>query len=121
MEQQKLVTVESNGTIIELGGISGPIFSPTLIPISTIVRMINSHRKVMEVNPKNTDEKVRLTLKNVRSVNFAENLNKPIKANVAPTAPVVAANKQTQEVKKDNNNNNANGKTEAKKDDFTKK
>lgn len=68
--EQKLITVNSAGTITELGGISGPVLNPCWVPIPTINVMLNHHRKVYEVNPKNYSEKVALSLKNLTKKNF---------------------------------------------------
>lgn len=84
-ETQKLVVIETIGTINELGGISGPVLNPSLQPISTLVRMVYNRKKVYEVNPNNYNDRVLLTLKNVRANNFPESNNK-IKANVQPTS-----------------------------------
>ena len=80
---QKLIIVESIGSIGELGGISGPILNPCYVPLDTINLMLNHQRKVYEVNPKNYSEKVRLSLKNLRKQNFAEETVN-VKAHVAP-------------------------------------
>lgn len=84
-ETQKLVVIETIGTINELGGISGPVLNPSLQPISTLVRMVYNRKKVYEVNPNNYNDRVLLTLKNVRANNFPESNNK-VKANVQPTS-----------------------------------
>lgn len=68
--EQKLITVNSAGTITELGGISGPVLNPCWVPIPTINVMLNHHRRVYEVNPKNYNEKIPLSLKNLTKKNF---------------------------------------------------
>lgn len=68
---EKLVTIETYGPIAELGGIAGPVVHPCKVDLETIIRMVNTRKKVFEVNPANPSEKVRLTLSNVRTVNFA--------------------------------------------------
>lgn len=83
-EPSKLVTVAHNGTIVELGGISGPIINPCKVQRSSIIAMINNQKKVYEVNPTNPSEKVLLNLINIDKVNFPEAV-KTVKANVAPT------------------------------------
>lgn len=88
---QKLIVVESVGAISELGGISGPVLSPCYVPIETINLMLNHHRRVYEVNPKNYKEKVPLTLRNLRKQNFARE-SIQAKAHLAPnlyTQPIV--------------------------------
>ena len=111
LEEQKLIVIESSGSITELGGISGPVINPCLVPISTILAMLNHHRRVYEVNPKNHNEKVRLTLKNLRTQNFKVEEVKPVvkaeppKAPVAPVAPKapVVDSKKPEELKNDTN------------------
>ena len=114
----KLVVVETYGSISELGGINGPILNPAKIDIDLIVRMINNNKKVFEVNPKNYSERVRLTLKNARTVNFdnakpAVVTTKPVtaKKTTSTAAPTTEAKKE--EVKKSDDI--------SKDGDFTKK
>lgn len=85
----KLVTIESNGPIKAMGGISGPIKTPTSVSITTIVSLINDNIVVYEVNPRNYSEKVRLTRLNINSINFKtitkekiDNNKKIIKKNI---------------------------------------
>ena len=107
---EKLVTIETYGPIAELGGVSGPIVHPCKLDLETIIRMVNTRKKVFEVNPANPSEKVRLTLSNVRTQNF-----KPV---VAPktAAKTTTTTKTTETVKKEtttSDNKSTN--------DFTKK
>lgn len=95
---QKLIVVESIGSIGELGGISGPILSPCYVPLETINLMLNHQRKVYEVNPKNYNEKVRLSLKNLRKKNFAEE-TVSAKAHVAPNIYMAATVKNSNETR----------------------
>ena len=103
--EKKLVTVESVGTITELGGISGPIINPSFIDVPTIIRMINSHKKVYEVNPNNPSEKVKLSLKNARTNNFIKVAKTSTAANVAPATKTekkeTEAKKVNEETKKE--------------------
>jgi hypothetical protein len=69
-EKSKLVVIESAGTIKELGGISGPILHPCIQKITTLETMVRNHRVVYELNPNNFDERIRLNLRNVKTVNF---------------------------------------------------
>lgn len=126
-ETKKLVTVETVGPIDELGGISGPILNPCPIGISAIVRMITAHRKVYEVNPSNPDQKVLLTLQNVRTVNFP-NQKKVVKANVAPNPTMSNTTKTDKQNKavatktdKDVKSETSADVTSSTKSDFTKK
>ena len=126
MADTKLVTIASVGSLPELGGISGPVINPCSLPIETIVKLLNGHKKVYEVNPAKKSERVLLTLKNVKSVNFVT--RKPAaKANVAP-AQKVEAKKEAPKVVSTTNTSapktedkKADAKAEAPKSDFTKK
>ena len=71
-EKTKLVTIASKGSISELGGISGPVINPCRLSVETIVKLINGHKKVYEVNPANKSERLLLNLKNVKMQNFPE-------------------------------------------------
>lgn len=106
IEPKKLVVVEVNGPISELGGIQGPIINPCSLPVKTIVQMVGSHKKVFEVNPFNQSERVRLTLKNVNSVNFqppiARQTLKEATKKVAQKSEVKAS-----EIKKEDQTNNS--------------
>ena len=83
---QKLIIVESSGVISELGGISGPILNPCYVPVHTILTMLNHHRKVLEVNPKNYNDRIRLSLKNLNKNNFSDSEEfAKEKTNSAPT------------------------------------
>lgn len=116
-EKEKLIVVESYGSITELGGISGPILNPCRVPISTIVRMVNNHRKVYEVNPSNYSERIRLTLKNVKTDNFPTP-NVAVKANVSP---VSVEGKKTESDAKGNETKTDTKEVKKEKSDFTKK
>ena len=75
MKKTKYVTIESSGKLEPLGGISGPITTPSYIDISVIVSLINMRKVVYEVNPANRNEKIRLTRLNVFNDNFASVTN----------------------------------------------
>ena len=70
--RKKLCRVATNGPIPELGGIAGPVKGPTLIPLRTVVSMVQNGRVVYEINPKNYKEEVRLTIRNVNQNNFPD-------------------------------------------------
>lgn len=113
-EPKKLIVVESPGAITELGGISGPVLNPCYVPITLINRMINKHRAVYEVNPNDYTERVRLSLKNLRTKNFKGSSN-----NTAPSSTTLAVVKNAME----NNNSSepANESTSSRPvSDFTK-
>lgn len=81
----KLVTIESPGKIPTLGDIVGPIRTPSRLSIDTIIELINAGKVVYEVNPKNINEKVRLSRLNVYKTNF----NSTIKSAVEMQKKVV--------------------------------
>ena len=66
----KKVVVMTMGIIPELGGISGPILTPQDLPIGIVQSMVNGRRKVYECNPKDTNERILLTVSNVNADNF---------------------------------------------------
>jgi len=70
-ENKKLVIIKTNTVIPELGGIQGPVLSPFYLPEDKLLRLLAAHRGVYEVNPDNRNEMVRLTIKNLRTKNFA--------------------------------------------------
>ena len=117
----KLVTIASKGSITELGGISGPIINPCRLDISTIVSLINGHKRVYEVNPANKSERILLTLKNAKAKNFPDVVNPVVTPNLAPAdkkaAQTTGATTATKETSK------TTGKTGDKtpKNDFSKK
>lgn len=69
----KLITIESQCELPELGGVMGPIKAPVEMTIPKIISLINRGLVVYDVNPKNKKEKVRLTTTNVRTDNFISN------------------------------------------------
>lgn len=83
LTDRKLVTVETYGTLTELGGISGPILNPCFMDIKTIMVLVTNRRKVFECNPANTDDRIKLTTKNVRTQNFPP-VNVVVKPHLAP-------------------------------------
>lgn len=68
--KKKLCKILSNGPIPELGNITGPVLYPTRIPMNRIVNMVQHGRKVIEVNPKDHNQTIQLTLTNVMKDNF---------------------------------------------------
>ena len=65
MTRKKFVTIETPGKISELGGIIGPIKTPSYMDLDVIISLINSGKVVYEVNPTNVKDRVRLTRSNV--------------------------------------------------------
>ena len=124
-KKTKFVTIETNGHISELGGIAGPILHPCLVDLDLVIQMANNRKKVYEVNPNNPDEKVLLSLRNVRNENFP--VYTADKKTVKPAPSISSANttKKTETVttttdnKKSTTTNSNNTKSDA--GDFTKK
>lgn len=75
-EETKLVIIKDGGPIRSLGGISGPILSPTRITIPVIVDLINQGKHVFEVNPLDKKQAVQLNRLNVYRTNFKPRLLK---------------------------------------------
>lgn len=69
-ENRKLVVITTNGPIMELGGIAGPVTSPCYVNIRTLINMVHSGVSVYEVNPLNYDDQIKLTIQNVNASNF---------------------------------------------------
>jgi hypothetical protein len=90
MVKRKLVTVADFGPLQEIGGIGGPLRTPTNIALNAICQMVVNGKTVFEHNPSNVKEKVRLTLSNVKSDNFVKSEDgepvktQPVKVEVTP-------------------------------------
>lgn len=98
MAERKLVVVKDNGILHELGGIGGPILTPTRIPIDNILKMINNKRHVFECypnDPRNESLWVELTNANYKSDNFNKVQEPAPTADPDPVDPLV---QQTLEV-----------------------
>jgi hypothetical protein len=74
----KYIVVNSFGELPMLGGISGPITTPFEADIHAVIAMMNSGKKVYEVNKSNPTQRVLLTRENVLKDNFKTNRNKAI-------------------------------------------
>ena len=74
---KKFITVKTSGPLPELGHITGPVIHPWWVDVEKVVTLIHNGRKVYEVNPNNKEERVLLTLKNVRLNNFAKEVKEP--------------------------------------------
>ena len=70
--KRKLCKVLTNGPISELGGITGPILYPCRIDLRKVSNMVQHGKAVVEVNPKNHKETIRLNIQNVNKDNFPE-------------------------------------------------
>lgn len=110
MELKRLYTV-ADGRIVPGLGIKGPITTPTEMEITDVLKMVTSKYEVYQHNPYNNNEKVRVTLTNLRSIEFS----------MADGLKAVKATEKKNKEKKDytvevvhkdqnNNDNNYNGK-----------
>ena len=97
MKKTKYVIIESSGILKPLGGISGPITTPSYIDISVIVSLINQRKVVYEVNPLDRNEKILLTRLNVFNDNFASITNTSTPKNNNIKVDVTKSLKQTSE------------------------
>lgn len=93
-ENRKLVVITTNGPIMELGGIAGPVVSPCYVNVRTLINMVHSGVSVYEVNPLNYDEQIKLTIQNVNASNF-EGSEKTVSN---PEATKAVDNKPVEEV-----------------------
>ena len=114
-EPKKLIVVESPGAITELGGISGPVLNPCYVSIPLINRMINKHRAVYEVNPNNYSERIRLSLKNLRTKNFSSTAKE-----TAPSSTTLAVVKNAMENNNPSPENTDDSTSNKPVSDFTK-
>lgn len=107
VEHTKLVVIRGSGNIPELGNICAPVLTPQRVAISKLAKIISSGLVVMEVNPKNKDERVRLTISNLRNDNFPEapaakaveekaEQPAPAKAEVKPAVPAKKEEKKVE-------------------------
>lgn len=70
---RKLVVVNDNVRLVELGNIYGPISTPTRIPLETIRTMCVKNRDVWECDPndpRDREKRVKLTLSNYGETHF---------------------------------------------------
>ncbi len=102
--QTKLVIIKGSGNIRELGNICAPILTPQYVDVSTVAKIVSSGRTVLEVNPDNRNETIKLTLSNVRTANFktAEPAAPaPVKTQAAPAPAAAKVETSTGATKKD--------------------
>lgn len=85
---KKYVTIESPGKIGVLGGLVGPITTPSYLDIDIIISLINSGKAVYEVNPANVKEKIRLSRINVLKSNFNYSSNRETSSNSVKASDV---------------------------------
>jgi hypothetical protein len=96
--KKKLVKIMTNGPIVELGNILGPVNSPVKIEINKIINMVQHGKKIIEINPRNQNETVLLTLANVTKNNFPTEqkvIMPTIKEEVKPVVHTAEAATQT--------------------------
>lgn len=119
---RRLYTIASERPIACLGGIQGPLTTPTPIGYEDIITMITKGYEIYQHNPVKLTEKVRVTRSNVNSIKFettrakaaAERaLNKEIQQMATPVDKLV---KKATEIK-----NNAEKNPKGKEDLIEKK
>ena len=74
----KLCVILTDGAIPELGNARGPITRPTRIPRNAVISIMNRGLNIQEVNPRNFNERVKLTFSNINSNNFLPKPKKPV-------------------------------------------
>lgn len=67
---RRLYTIASAGLIDTAGGIYGPLTTPTVFDVDTVVNMVRRGIEVYQHNPSNPTEKIRVTTKNVNTIVF---------------------------------------------------
>ena len=78
---RKLVVVNDNVRLVELGNIYGPISTPTRIPLESIRALCVKNRDVWECDPsdpRNREKRVKLTLANYGETHFGVSEKKGI-------------------------------------------
>lgn len=76
-----------HGPIVELGHILGPVYGARLVT-PTIIKLVSNGRKVYEIDPKNPNNKVLLTVANCATSPFGDTT--PVVTSVAPVVqPIV--------------------------------
>lgn len=67
----RLYVIETKKPIECLGGIQGPLTTPTHIDINDVIDLVRRGYEVYQVNPDNSKEKVRVTINNLKSIKFS--------------------------------------------------
>ena len=70
MEKRELYTIKSARPIECLGGIQGPLTTPTSIKFNDVLGMVRKGYEVYKHNPHDLKEKVRVTLTNINTIKF---------------------------------------------------
>ena len=121
MAKTKLCIITTCAELPIMGGIHGPLHTPSPLTYREIITLINNGIDVYEVNPKNRSQKVKLTAFNAVKENFATNkevqvvpsLIKDAKEKAEDNKPITKAVK-TEVVKEQVNKPEAEIKNEAK-------
>lgn len=101
--KMKLCKVMTNGPIMELGGITGPILYPCRLDLRKVINMVHHGIRVIEVNPKNHKETIELNIQNVSLNNFPDKPKyKMPEETKKKETPVVAKEKDIVTTKQDN-------------------
>lgn len=109
---RKLYTIETNGPIRGLDGITGPLTTPTMLETDDVIKMLRQKYVIYQHNPVDLKEKVRVTLTNVQSINFKTTRAEATKERLHIRSVQRAESPMTVDVVKKeessyNNNNNA--------------
>lgn len=96
MAKSKLCIITTCAELPIMGGIHGPLHTPSPLTPREIITLINNGIEVYEVNPLNKSEKVRLTATNAVKENFT--IKKEVK--VVPSM-IQEAKKKAEEIKPD--------------------
>jgi hypothetical protein len=99
---KKLCKVMTNGPIPELGYITGPVAYPCRIDLRKVVNMVQHGHKVYEVNPKNHNEQVLLTIQNVNKNNFPDPEKYVLPQETKKETPAVAKKEEVVTATQDN-------------------
>lgn len=121
MAKTKLCIITTCAELPIMGGIHGPLHTPSPLTYREIITLINNGIDVYEVNPKNRSQKVKLTAFNAVKENFTTNKEvqvvssfiKDAKEKAEDNKPVVKTVK-TEVVKEQVNKPEAEIKNEAK-------
>ena len=80
--------VMASGPIAELGNILGPVYG-SLLTTPTIIKLVSNGRKVYEIDPRNSKNKVLLTIGNCSKSVFGTNLvEEPVKKEEPPVVEI---------------------------------
>lgn len=127
----KLYTVNTAKEIPSLGGICGPISTPTKMDQNDVIDLIKDGFEIYQHNPADLSEKVLVTLRNVMNVTFtmsradialkkAEEKRKKEAANALKVPVTAKQNEESSNTKNQNSNNKQkNDNKVSKPDTFT--